>query len=118
MSDFLGDGSSVNTTNKKVNFQWDTESSNGHNRGLGRTYYPNGYLNSRDDINAETAFYPASGYKAGSTTGLENVCVYLWTVTPVGVGSGYHIDCPAGIAGINATSHGRAFGFPARCVKE
>ena len=59
MSHFVGGGSS--TTNPNANIIWLVEDLIGRGRGTGATYFPNGFLNDKDNPNAQTIFFPASG---------------------------------------------------------
>lgn len=82
---FLGDKQGPNTDNPAMNMQQNVESSNGHNRGLGFTYYPNGYLADKDNPNAPTAFFPLTGYRYRTSSntsqfGSWNNTVALWTM--------------------------------------
>ena len=60
---FIGDSNGSATANKKVNFQWNVENdSNGRHRGSsGRTYFPLGYLNEKNNPNPQTAFFYFAG---------------------------------------------------------
>lgn len=74
VSGFMGDGQGSSTASASVNFQWGVETFNGHMRGLGRTYYPNGFLADKDNPDAPTIFFP--------TDGTSNYA-YYWTDSPM-----------------------------------
>lgn len=118
LSDFRGDGSSSSTTNTNVNFQWNVESENGYNRGSGRTYYPKGYLNDKNNASPQTAFFPYSGRRENisGNLGYYGDFGYCWTNSPAGLNDGCWLYMSRSDTS-NSTST-RAHGLPVRCVKE
>ena len=120
---FIGDGSGSATGNFRVNCQWGVEEDeNGKHRGMGRTYFPKGYLIEKSNSNPQTAFFPVPGYRSSGTAKAEfnNVGYYYRLETR-------NINLTAIPVVFNSSAVGniypeswfkRANGYVIRCIKE
>ena len=107
----------TDTTNPAANFILGAEDLIGRGRGTGGTYFPNGFLNDKNNPDAQTIFFPSSGIRG---------------VFDPGRGGGYYTSSTPGvtygasflfIGNIFYTSnydygYGRQDGMSVRCVKE
>lgn len=69
---FSGDNKGYDTTSETVNMQWNSES---YGMGTGRTYFPRGFLASKDDPDAPKIFFP----------GVTNRFIYYYSSNPLDV---------------------------------
>ena len=79
-SHFKGDSNGWSSEDNTVNFQWDVERYNGHNRGSGITYYPRGFKNDKNNLDAPTAFFPLTLYR--EKDGTPSSAALIWYDTP------------------------------------
>ena len=120
VSGFRGDANGSATGDFTMNFQWDVDSGF-QNRGRGRTYVPLGYLSQKGQQGAQTAFFPACGYKNYLAPGLvSSTDIYglYWTSTPSGTTSGFRLDYYGSDGCVPCGGGTRAYGLPIRCLRE
>lgn len=120
---WLTDLSSGNTstTSTTANFIWNAENDGyGKGRGIGGTYFPNGFLNDKNNPNAQTIFFPASGGRDGGTMRYVGVDGYCWSSSPSSATYGYYLYFyPGYVNPSNGNRHfSRSGGLSVRCVKE
>ena len=103
----------ISTSSTTANLIWDAESSNGHNRGRGLTYYPNTYL--ADKTSDVTAFYPLTGDR-WSTGEMHYVDTYtvVWYLSP----DYSYLVMRSNAITTNGGNYPGAIGCTIRCVRE
>ena len=109
----------TSTTSAAANFIWGAEGLIGRGRGTGGTYFPNGFVNDKNNPDAQTIFFPASGYRSSNNGGMGGVGSYGYgrSSSPNSATNGYNlIFLSSGVLPSNGNS--RADGFSVRCVKE
>ena len=116
-SHFSGDNNGSSTTSTTVTFQGSVEVYNGHNRGAGRTYYPNTWMVDKDNVSAQTAFFPASGGREWNTGQLAYAGSQVFSFgTDTWSSVGVNMLRFPGVN--NANIYNRANGYPVRCIRE
>ena len=114
---FVGDINGSATGNPKNNFQWGVDSEF-KNRGRGRTYIPLGYISQKGNKNAQTAFFPASGFlNSSASINLVGIRGYYLYNSP-GTTTDGHLLYLDESSIYTQTYLSRAYGFSVRCVKE
>ena len=126
-SGFVGDSSGSATGSTRVNCQWNVEDdANGKHRGsYGRTYFPNGYLNERNNPDPQTAFFPPTGLRHSSSAnfvygyGGDGSC-YLYANRVMDANKGQRICLTPTNAGSfdSRDNRNKSETFAVRCVKE
>lgn len=107
----------TSTNNPAANLITGAESTNGHNRGSGGTFYPRGYLSDKNSL--ETAFFPSTPIRMGTAgnvapEGYPYWCRYGNSTS----GSSFFFSTYISYRGGPNGPYGHANGFPVRCVRE
>jgi hypothetical protein len=114
---FKGDTKGYNTTDETVNMQYDATS---YGMGPGHTYFPRGFLASKDDPNAPRIFFPEQ----------SGVVAYYYSANPYNIygskptmltnlkGAPNHFSIYYGyVSATQQATSGRTLGF-VRCVRK
>lgn len=111
------------TPNPNVTLTWGVENLIGRRRGTGATYFPNGFLNDKNNPNAQTIFFPASGRRqsGGNRMGYPAGVAFLHSCTISDFSNCRNSYCDGGRfswAGDTIFYSEHTNGNPVRCVKE
>ena len=112
MSHFNGAGST--TTDPSKNIIWGVETLIGRGRGTGATYFPNGFLNDKDNPDAQTIFFPASGSRLPGFDAIGGR-YNAWTTTTASVTQARFLN---GADYVTLNTAYRTQAMTVRCIRE
>ena len=119
---FRGDANESATGDITLNCQWNVETDTyGKHRGEGRTYFPLGYLNEKNNRSAQSIFFPSGGSISRESGSYSNGARSYWNSTR-------ESETAGGVLSINGYAvreayfhydeNRQAYGYPVRCLKE